>query len=374
METISSLDIWLKTYSINSTRMTNRSVIKNFMRFVFNEDDDPYDQVDRYLQQYRDNTEKIMHDIDCYWGATHHLAPRTRGNIISTLRVFFRDSYVQIPEFFWNKFSKRGRRPRPISKEKILTLREIKTILQLSRAMMTTLILTLVATGARIGEVLQVEISDLSLEQDPARIYLRDETTKNKESRVIFLTNEARDAIKDWLSVRLNYLQNKRGEAEYKQTDNPRVFPFSIQNAYVAWYNLLDTMGLDERDLKTGRRVYRFHGFRKFFRTTLASAGVPVDIVETILGHEGYLSHAYRRHSEIDLANWYKQGCHSLTVYSENAEVAKIAIKQKEENINLQEQLAQKERDLNASRLELVELKLAMTKLQLELQNQDSSK
>ncbi|GBE55150.1 MAG TPA: hypothetical protein ENH28_06225 [Euryarchaeota archaeon] len=56
------------------------------------------------------------------------------------------------------------------------------------------------------------------------------------------------------------------------------------------------------------------NGLRKFFRSQLATA-IPVDIVETLMGHEGYLT-GDRRYSEKELGEYYSKGEHNFTYYS----------------------------------------------------------
>ncbi|MEM3629336.1 MAG: hypothetical protein QXW47_06335 [Candidatus Jordarchaeales archaeon] len=53
---------------------------------------------------------------------------------------------------------------------------------------------------------------------------------------------------------------------------------------------------------------------RKFFRTRMATV-IPVDIVEALMVHEGYLAEVYRQYSFEDLAKYYKQGEHTLLVF-----------------------------------------------------------
>ena len=59
-----------------------------------------------------------------------------------------------------------------------------------------------------------IEFDDMALDLDPPRIYLRAETTKNRQPRVVFITTEARDAIEDWLQVRYAYLEDKKGRGK----------------------------------------------------------------------------------------------------------------------------------------------------------------
>jgi len=41
---------------------------------------------------------------------------------------------------------------------------------------------------------------------------------------------------------------------------------------------------------------------------------VPVDIVEALMGHEGYLTEVYRRYTERQMTEYYLKGEHLLTI------------------------------------------------------------
>ena len=62
---------------------------------------------------------------------------------------------------------------------------------------------------------------------------------------------------------------------------------------------------------------------RKFFRTELGAV-IPVDIVETLMGHEGYLTEVYRRYSFEDLGKFYQQGEHALIIFGSGEDVNKL--------------------------------------------------
>jgi len=51
---------------------------------------------------------------------------------------------------------------------------------------------------------------------------------------------------------------------------------------------------------------------------------IPVDIVEGLMGHEGYLTEVYRRYSEEDLAKFYLRGEPSILIFAETGDVAKL--------------------------------------------------
>ncbi len=59
------------------------------------------------------------------------------------------------------------------------------------RSSLHTAILVAIASGMRIGEIVQLKISDIDFESRPTKIRIRADTTKTKQSRETFLTNEA---------------------------------------------------------------------------------------------------------------------------------------------------------------------------------------
>jgi hypothetical protein len=56
------------------------------------------------------------------------------------------------------------------------------------------------------------------------------------------------------------------------------------------------------------------HGFRKFFRTALDSAGVPVGASEAVMGHSAGLIGIYTRHTDEELKKLYSRAKQSLTI------------------------------------------------------------
>lgn len=67
------------------------------------------------------------------------------------------------------------------------------------------------------------------------------------------------------------------------------------------------------RDDRTGRYIIHIHTFRKFFSSRMALS-CPRDAVEMLMGHEGYLSGAYRRFSEEQLMDLYKKSMQEVTI------------------------------------------------------------
>ena len=199
------------------------------------------------------------------------------------------------------------------------------------------LYLTLESSGMRIGEGLQLALGDLELDQDPVKINIRGEYTKTGNPRVAFISREAREAIMEWLKVRGSYLEAavKKSHMYNKSAEDPRLFPFRDNTAYAIWKNALKKAGFKKRDKYTNRHRIHPHVLRKFFRTKMATL-IPVDVVEALMGHEGYLTEVYRRYSVEDLARFYKQGEPALLIFTEAQEVSKLRAEVEERNRQLQ--------------------------------------
>ena len=203
----------------------------------------------------------------------------------------------------------------------------LKKILSHTDEKGSALLLTLASSGMRIGESLHIKLNDVDLSETPPAIILRGEYTKGGETRVVFISKEAKAVIEEWLKVRESYIisslnRNKglieKAKAKPKKKNDDRLFPFSDAVVRELWSGALRKAGLFEKDNATGRLQYRVHGLRKFFRSQLALS-CPQDITEALLGHVGYLTEAYRRYTKKQMGEYYLKAEHHVTILtSEN--------------------------------------------------------
>lgn len=233
----------------------------------------------------------------------------------------------------------------------MLTLDKVPNNVQLRKIMAhmpvhgRALYLALASSGMRIGEALRLRLGDVDLAQDPARFTLRGEYTKTGNPRIGFISREAREAIEEWLQVRTEWLQvasaKCRPRPHYKNgfkgkpLEDERLFPFEGSTARAVWTNALRKAGFLEKDRATNHYTVHPHVLRKFFRTRLGTS-IPIDVVEALMGHEGYLTEVYRRYSEEDLAKFYQQGESALLIFTEAEEVGRLRQEVEERNKQLQ--------------------------------------
>jgi len=189
----------------------------------------------------------------------------------------------------------------------------------------------------RIGETLQLKLDDIDLDNDPVKISIRGEYTKSRDKRIAFISEEAKEHIEEWLKYRSQYLKSaaKRSWKYEKSVEDKRLFPFGESTAHFIWKTALDKSGLNHKDSSTNRHKIHPHVLRKFFRTRMGSV-IPVDITEALMGHKGYLTEVYRKHTEEDLARFYKQGEASVIVFGREEEIAVLRKEVEEKSQQLQ--------------------------------------
>ncbi|RLF99377.1 MAG: hypothetical protein DRN49_04470, partial [Thaumarchaeota archaeon] len=117
-------------------------------------------------------------------------------------------------------------------------------------------------------------------------------------------------------------------------------------------------------DQGTGRRKMRIHVLRKFFRSQLALA-IPVDVVEALMGHRGYLTEVYRKYPrpEVQLAELYRRGEHMLTIFG-SGNVEELARRLEEERRIIEEETARLTRLIDTLTLENSELRERLKELE----------
>ena len=145
-----------------------------------------------------------------------------------------------------------------------------------------------------------------------------------------------------------------------KDVEDTRLFPFLANTAYYLWKNSLEKSGNGQRDGSTNRRKIHPHVLRKFFRTKLGSV-IPIDVVEVLMGHEGYLTEVYRRYTTEDLSKFYRQGEHVLSVFGADTEEI---FKMRDE---LQQDLDNLQRIVNGLTAENLELKSRISRVEQEV-------
>jgi len=130
------------------------------------------------------------------------------------------------------------------------------------------LILLLLRTGMRIGELLHTELRDVSLKEQKILIY---ESEKNRLGRVVYFSDDAREALKAWLKVR---------------DQNAELLFYGLKYSvlsYTAARNIF-TKCLGKAGLS--HKGYTLHCLRHTYATDLLNALIPIECLEKLLGHK----------------------------------------------------------------------------------------
>lgn len=150
------------------------------------------------------------------------------------------------------------------------------------------MILVLLRTGMRICELLTTKLQDINLRERKILIL---ESAKNKIGRVVYLSEDARFALKKWMKIR----QQQTNYLFYGRCGRPLCYEAarSVFNKYA------DKAGLSHKG-------YTLHCLRHTFASELLSAGMPLESLQYLMGHTSILvTRRYARLTNIALENDY---------------------------------------------------------------------
>ncbi|BHH84551.1 tyrosine-type recombinase/integrase [Desulforhopalus sp. 52FAK] len=143
------------------------------------------------------------------------------------------------------------------------------------------LILLLLRTGMRIGELLNVSVSDIHFSERKILLYVGE---KNYEGRVVYYSEDAEKALKSWLAIR-------DPERHYLFYSHSR-HNISYVAAWTVMKNAIEMAGL------TGKG-YSLHSLRHTFATDMLNAGLRLEVLQQLLGHRSIeITRRYARLSD----------------------------------------------------------------------------
>jgi integrase/recombinase XerD len=130
------------------------------------------------------------------------------------------------------------------------------------------MILILLRTGMRIGELLDTRVSDINLRENRIEVY---EASKNRVGRVVYLSDDARCALKVWL---------KKGDPQKEHLfyGPGRSKTLSYEASRMMFRRYIEKAGLTHKG-------YTLHCLRHTFASELLNAGMRLECVQQLLGH-----------------------------------------------------------------------------------------
>lgn len=129
------------------------------------------------------------------------------------------------------------------------------------------LILILLRTGMRIGELLNTKVKDIHIKDKTIEII---EAQKNRVGRVVYLSDDACGSLKKWLKLKnpqTEYLFYGRGGRH-----------LSYSMARELFYKYLNKAGLSHKG-------YTLHYLRHTYASELLNAGMRLECLQQLLGH-----------------------------------------------------------------------------------------
>ncbi len=321
MKNSNVIEEFVMDFEKSSTQRIYRNHINSFFD-VIKVNPDAYFQDDRNYNK----------DLLTFWQSINNLAPITRAGRITCVKQFMEENDVQIIKKVWRKI-KRAKKAIPRTVDHVPTPTELKQILQHGGIKDRALFLLMASSGLRINEALNITFNDIVYKDvngnliSPAKIIIRQDESKNDVPRITYFSDEAKDALIEWLKVRNAYLKSaverciKRNLP--KSLEDNRIFPFGWTTSWRMWHRLLRKSGYDKKDPSTNRFEIHIHCLRKYFINRLKGV-IRADAVEQMAGHEGYLDRSYRKIPESELASLYNQGMHSLAVFEHPTDISDV--------------------------------------------------
>lgn len=352
-----AVEKFLSVIKSKNTRRTYRTALNKYFDHIEKNPDTYFDnKEDRYDEYVTDMHSFIKMMLD------EKKAPLSIRLSFTAVRRFLRKHRMEFEGVELDEFKLLYAGGSTIDKNKILSSADLKIILSGADTRLKALYLFMLSSGMRRGELSQLKIKDVDMTYHPTKVGIKEEYTKaskgKQERRTTFISDEATYYLKEWLKIRGKHLkavyERLDGQKEIiKKPGDDTIFPMDSSAIEDSFIRLLNKAGTpyDEQDEHTKRHTYTCHGLRKFFRSQLPEA-VPIDYVEVLMGHSGYLTKQYRDFSDKKLAEQYLKGMHTLTIFETG--ISKSELDRKEEKIKEQKEQLEKYEDLQ-HRIELIE-------------------
>ena len=328
--TMKSIENFLSIYPNENSMYVRRSGVLKFFEFVSGTirpgakvSKTGFMQLEEIAKAYMESKPDYIEDLMKFASSLNKMPPLTVKSYVASVKEYFGYNEVEFTQrqlkMLRLKLPKGGVR----TIEKDMDIEVISKIIAHLDIKGVAFVLVSSSSGMRINETLSITLDDIDLKSEPVMITVRSEYTKNGEQRFTFISREAKEALNEWLKVREKYIgaaQNKNqgliasgSNAKPKDLKDNRIFPFCDTTAQQIWHNAMKNAGLFSVDRGTKYCQLRIHALRKFFRSQLA-LGCPLDIVEELMGHDGYLTGAYRRYTKTQMAEYYQKNEHFITI------------------------------------------------------------
>ncbi len=193
----------------------------------------------------------------------------------------------------------------------------------------------------RLGEIVQLKLSDIDFTKNPITIIIQAETTKTREARITHISSEATKALKDYLTrlippkknddyvfllqhkdrIKLAKNDNRSDRIEHleSQLESMTSEERYAKSVATTCHNLQQQLVRVIRDnpelnkkSENDRSEIHFHAFRYFFKTQVTDAHES-DFAEALMGHKS-LKLVYYRQNDKARSKTYLDAEHASTI------------------------------------------------------------
>jgi len=186
------------------TKNAYRTALKKFAEFLRTRHNYSLEQL---LTLIFEKTLDPLDVLDEYYTFLSNYQTRTKRNGYSSEAI---NSYIRIAKDFLNHqgckiynedMKMKFRLPKRVSAyQRGLTREAINRVIRFANPKLATIILMACSSGMRIGEIIQLKLSDVDFTTTPATITIRGVTTKTREARLTHISSEAANSLKDYLA------------------------------------------------------------------------------------------------------------------------------------------------------------------------------
>jgi len=129
------------------------------------------------------------------------------------------------------------------------------------------MILMLLRSGIRIGELLALKLQDINLKKRTVIIH---ESAKTGKGRVVYISDDAYKALRKWIKVR-----NPQREYLFYSSCMVNMSYGTARSSFIKYL----------RKARLVRKGYTLHCLRHTFASELLSAGMPLESLQILMGH-----------------------------------------------------------------------------------------
>ncbi|MGP8167732.1 MAG: tyrosine-type recombinase/integrase [Methanoregula sp.] len=319
----------------SASRATTLAGIKHFLDSVYgtsrvNTRQTTAEEMARYEHlgslYVKDTKRDRLQDIK-NWKKTSTKSPASMRGYLVAVRGFFKKNKIVLSDEDKEEISRlfKGGEEAPVDAPDHA---QIRRFLEFAPPHIKAICLLMSATGMRIGGTCKFKETQIDWDRRMITLLAKDE--KGDKGRVVFFTEEAEQAVREYLKIRrkiiaknnrtvLNFTNTDKGKERHKEGGNlcredGRLFPFDEATITRAWNKTLKKSGQLRRN-HLDRVIFHPHTLRSFFITYLKNDGCPSEVVEVLVGHKLYLN--YTRFTPLMLQEHYEKHSNVLVIGSE---------------------------------------------------------